>query len=58
MVIFYSGFGCKRSDPEVVFGREGNVMLTFIDSYRKAKPEQRFRRLVKGRRKARPPVRA
>lgn len=52
MVIFYSGYGCKWSDPEAFFGYvEANVMLTAVDSLGKLKPEQRFRKYVKVRRK-------
>ena len=51
MVIFYSGYGCKWSDPEAFFGyAEANVMLTAVDSLGKRKPEQRFRKYTKVRR--------
>lgn len=49
MIIFYSGYGCKLSDPEVLFKEQGNVMLTAVDSLGKRRPERRFRRLIKAR---------
>jgi hypothetical protein len=32
VVIFYSGFGCTISNPEVALGDKCNLMLTFADS--------------------------
>ena len=52
MIIFYSGYGCKLSDPERFLGKEANVMLTAVDSVGKPRPEQRFRGIAKARRRA------
>lgn len=59
MILFYSGYGCKLSDPEAFLprrGRPGHVMLTAIDSVGKKQPERRVRRLKKLSRQAKVPV--
>lgn len=58
MIVFYSGDGCPRfSHPEVCWGAAANVMLTYYHSHGARRPEQRFRRLRKLRRRARGGVR-
>jgi hypothetical protein len=47
LIIYYSGFGCNVSDPEICLGDKANVMLTFADSQKK--PHRRFLALHKAR---------
>ena len=52
MIVFYSGYGCKDSDPELYFGRDqATIMLTYYDSHKKDRPERRFRRYNRARKK-------
>ena len=48
-IIFYSGSSSVASQPEVVLGKEANVMLTYHDFFKKNKPDSRFRRILKAR---------
>jgi hypothetical protein len=50
MIHYFSGTGCKHSNPEIALGEEANVMLTFYSSFGKAAPEERFRKIYKARR--------
>ena len=55
MIIFYSGEGSK-SNPEYTLGDKANIMLTFHDFHVKgSKPTNRFRKIIKARKKKCPP---
>lgn len=47
MIIYYSGFGCKVSDPEVCLGERANIMLSFNDS--RPKVHARFKAVYNAR---------
>lgn len=51
MIIYYSGSGSRKDNPEVTLGDKANVMLSFYGSSKKGKPEKRFRRILKVRRR-------
>jgi hypothetical protein len=63
MLIYYSGHagGQRHQDkdwePEVVLGKEANVMVSYIDFAKRSKPNKRFRTIlmcrVKGKRHGR-----
>jgi hypothetical protein len=54
VIIFYSGDGCPAmSHPEILWGIDANVMLTYMHSHDKKKPESRFRAIKKIRRQYR-----
>lgn len=51
MIIYYSGDGHFKTDPEDVLDN-ANVMLTYINSHKKNRPEARLRRIIKKRKLA------
>lgn len=52
-IIFYSGGAAIKAQPEVVLGDEANIMLTYYDYRKKNKPDNRFRRILRARKRAR-----
>lgn len=52
MITFFSGSGggSKEAQPEHLFGKETNVMMTFANFRKKMKPDKRFRKMVRYRR--------
>lgn len=51
MILYYSGVGHSWSNPEVLLGDKANIMLTFDHSKKTGRPNKRFRRVLKARRK-------
>ncbi len=51
MIIFYSGVGYSWSNPEVLLQDEANIMLTFDHSKKTMKPNKRFRKVLKQRKR-------
>lgn len=51
MILYYSGYGCNISNPEVCLADRANIMLTFYDSLKK--PHPRFKAVHKARKRKR-----
>lgn len=54
MIVFYSGFGCTISNPEVALGDKCNLMLTFADSQKR--PHPRFAAVLAARERRLPVI--
>ncbi len=52
MIIFFSGDGCTKSDPERLLKEKANIMLTYNDSHGKPLPEKRMYDVWKSRKRA------
>lgn len=57
MIVYYSGYGCRFSDPERFLAEQANVMLTAHDSMKRRKLdgsfnlEKRFKGVYKARKR-------
>jgi len=50
MIIYYSGSG-SPSNPEVVLRDDANIMLTYHDFHKHNRPDTRFAKIIKKRKK-------
>jgi hypothetical protein len=51
LIIYYSGFGCSISNPEVCLAERATIMLSFSDS--RKKPHPRFAAVHEARKEGR-----
>jgi len=54
VLIFYSGNGGTRANPEHTLGRKANIMLTYATYHKSGKPDKRFGRIAKARKTGKP----
>lgn len=54
VIIFYSGNGGSRANPENTLGAAANLMLTYQSFYKAGRPDRRFSRVVKARKTGKP----
>lgn len=49
MILFFSGQGCDKTNPEVTLCPKATLMLTFADQLKG--PDKRFKAVLKSRKK-------
>lgn len=54
MIIYFSGNGGTKANPEHTLGTEANIMLTYATYHKSGKPDKRFRRILKARKTGKP----